>query len=231
MCDQSCINFADKVLNAEDIQGKSVIEVGAYDINGSLRSMVKAFNPLSYKGVDIAMGPAVDEVCNAEDLVKHYGSEQFDLLICTEVVEHVQNWRSVFSNLKNVLKPGGVLLLTTRSKGFPYHSAPADYWRYQVSDMEVIFSDFTIEVLEKDPDQPGVFIKARKPNNFQEKDLSDHFLYSIVKHKKLMTINDEDVNQIDRYWNEVELAIRRKLSILLPESVKRFIKKDLLRIL
>ncbi|MDB9518297.1 methyltransferase domain-containing protein [Roseofilum reptotaenium CS-1145] len=231
MCDQSCIEFANKILKSEDVRGKSVIEVGAYDINGSLRSMVEALEPLSYKGVDIAMGPGVDEVSNAEDLVKHYGAEQFDLLICTEVVEHVQDWRTVISNLKNVLKPHGILLLTTRSKGFPYHSAPADYWRYQISDMEIIFSDFSIEVLEKDPDQPGVFIKARKPENFQEKDLTDHLLYSIVKHKKLITINDEEVNQIDRYWNEIELAVRRKLSILLPESTKRFVKKKILRIL
>ncbi|MDJ1185070.1 class I SAM-dependent methyltransferase [Roseofilum casamattae] len=231
MCDKSCIDFANNHLKSADIQGKSVIEVGAYDINGSLRSMVENFQPSSYKGVDIAMGPGVDEVCNAEDLVSHYGSGQFDLLICTEVVEHVQNWRSVFSNLKQIVKPGGVLLLTTRSKGFPFHSAPADYWRYQVSDMEVIFSDFSIEVLEKDPDQPGVFVKARKPDNFDEKDLTDYQLYSIVKHKRLIDIDDADINQLDRSWNEIELVIRRNLSVLLPYSLKKFIKKNILRIL
>ena len=231
MCDQSCIDFANKILKSEDVRGKSVIEVGSYDINGSLRTMVEALEPLSYKGVDISMGPGVDEVCNAEDLLGHYGPEKFDLLICTEVVEHVKNWRPVISNLKNVLKPDGLLLLTTRSKGFPYHSAPADYWRYQVCDMEVIFADFTIEVLEKDPDQPGVFIKARKPKKFQEKELADYPLYSIVKHKRIVEIEDEDINWIDRYWNEMELAIRRRLSGLLPQSTKKFIKKNILRIL
>ncbi|MGK7903945.1 MAG: class I SAM-dependent methyltransferase, partial [Hormoscilla sp.] len=231
MCDQSCIDFANKTLKSEDVKGKSVIEVGSYDINGSLRSIVESLQPLTYKGVDIEMGPGVDEVCNAEDLLTHYGTEKFDLLICTEVIEHVKNWREVISNFKNILKPDGVLLLTTRSKGFAYHSAPADYWRYQVSDMEVIFGDMIVEVLQKDPEQPGVFIKARKPQSFQEKKLSDYALYSIVKHKRLLEIEEEDINAIDRYWNETELAVRRVLSRMLPRSTKMFVKKKILRIM
>jgi hypothetical protein len=46
--------------------------------------------------------------------------------------------------------------------------------------MSNIFSDCTIEKLEKDQQAPGVFIKALKPDNFIEKNLSGYKLYNIV---------------------------------------------------
>ena len=46
--------------------------------------------------------------------------------------------------------------------------------------MRAIFSDMTIEALVPDTDDPGVLVKARKPLDFVENDLSDHALYSMV---------------------------------------------------
>jgi len=51
--------------------------------------------------------------------------------------------------MKAVLKPGGFIYITTRSRGFPYHAYPHDYWRYEIEDMEKIFGDFEIIALEK----------------------------------------------------------------------------------
>ena len=75
------------------------------------------------------------------------------------------------------------MLITTRSKGFPYHAYPHDHWRYEIEDMNEIFADCEIMDLQKDPQVPGVFLKARKPKSFIEKDLSRHQLYSILKNK------------------------------------------------
>ena len=136
--------------------------------------------PARYVGVDIFPGEGVDEICNAERLTERFGQESFDVVIATEMLEHVRNWREVIDNFKSVLRPDGILLITTRSRGFPFHEAPHDFWRYEVSDMEAIFSDFSIEVLETDPQEPGVFLKARKPAGCSAKDLSEYVLYSMV---------------------------------------------------
>jgi len=184
MCNQNCIEFGKTVLKEKDIRGKSVIEVGSYDVNGSLRPIAEAFGPSCYVGVDIQMGPRVDQICKAEDLITKFGYNRFDMLISAELLEHVKNWKKVIHNLKHVIKPDGKLLITTRSKGFVYHGFPYDFWRYEISDIKFIFSDFDIEVIENDPGKYGVFLLARKPRTFIENRLNNYKLYSIIQNKR-----------------------------------------------
>jgi len=222
MCSKSCIEFGQAYLKEEDIHNRKVIEVGSYDVNGSLRSIVESFNPQSYVGVDIVKGPGVDEICDINDLITRYGIESFDLVISTELIEHVRNWRNAVSNLKNILKPNGILLLTTRSKWFPYHSAPFDFWRYEVEDMEVIFSDLSIEIIERDPSMPGVFVKAHKPVTFSERNLEDYDLYSIVLGRRCGITSEFDIFP---FKVKVEMKLRSLLTRVLPPRVKSIIKK------
>ena len=113
-------------------------------------------------------GQRVDVVVDAAALVERFGPASFDVVLTTEMLEHVRNWPVVISNLKQVLRPGGVLLVTTRSIGFHYHGWPYDFWRYEPEDMRVIFGDMDIEVLESDPEAPGVFMLARQRVPFSE---------------------------------------------------------------
>ena len=92
VCNSACIEFGLKVLKTEDVAGKSVIEVGSIDYNGSLRSNVEALGPSKYVGVDFEMGPGVNQICLAEELISTFGQESFDVLISTELMEHVQDW-------------------------------------------------------------------------------------------------------------------------------------------
>jgi len=85
------------------------------------------------------MAPGVNVICDAEHLVEHFGSDAFDVIVSTEMLEHTRNWREVVTNLKRVTKPNGIIVLTTRSPGFPLHGYPYDFWRYDQSDMRVIF--------------------------------------------------------------------------------------------
>jgi SAM-dependent methyltransferase len=138
-------------------------------------------------------GQSVDVICKAEDLIKKFGKNSFDVVISTEALEHARDWKKFISNIKNICKPKGIILVTTRSRGFGYHGYPYDFWRYELDDMRHIFSDFEILSLEKDIIGPGVLIKVRKPNKFTENDLSDYKLYSIISNKKKTEITDSDL--------------------------------------
>lgn len=193
MCHASVIFFGVKNLTREDIENKRVIDVGSHNYNGNMSIVAAKMNPKEYIGVDMIPGPGVDVVCLAEDLVEKFGEQSFDTVISNELMEHARNWREVISNMKRVLKPGGNILLTTRGKGFKIHAYPHDYWRYDVEDMKKIFSDFDIEILIPDPQAPGVLLKAKKPHNFKENDLSAIDLFSVVTGTRSLTLSDKDV--------------------------------------
>ena len=194
MCNISGIAFGVKNLSIEEIKGKRIVEVGACDVNGSLRPIIESWgSPAQYVGVDITKGPGVDIICNAENIHDIFGIESFDIVIATELLEHVKHWRRVISNIKNVCKTSGKILITTRSKGFKYHGYPHDFWRYELDDFKEIFSDYEIITLENDPIAPGVFLIAKKPHEFVEKNLNSHKLYSVVVGQRIMKLEDLDL--------------------------------------
>lgn len=168
----SVIDFLKAHLSVEEISGKRVAEIGSQDVNGTPRPVVLPFKPAAYIGVDSASGPGVDVVADAGALGTRFGDGSFDVVISTELLEHVEDWRLIVGQLKAILKPGGILLVTTRSPGFPYHPYPIDVWRYTLADFRAIFRDMEILAVCSDWQVPGVFIKARKPHPFFPCDLS-----------------------------------------------------------
>jgi len=211
VCNESCLSFVQKSFDKKSVRGLRCLEVGSLNVNGSTTELLQRLEPELYLGVDIANGPGVDELCDAEDLVSRFGWESFDVVISTEMVEHVADWRAVMSNLKNVVKPGGKLLLTTRSFGFPLHDYPADYWRYEPEDMRLIFTDFESLVVESDPKDPGVFITAVKPHRFVEADLSGIALYSMLSGTRAISLQHAE-------WL---IAMKQELDSLRSEATRQ----------
>lgn len=52
----------------------------------------------------------------------------FDLVLCTEVLEHVLDWPKAWENLSRLLAPGGRLIITCPHV-YPLHEEPYDFWR------------------------------------------------------------------------------------------------------
>lgn len=208
MCHASCITFGAINLYPEEVKGKRIIEIGSRDSNGGLRPIIESWEPTEYIGVDLVEGSGVDVICNAEEIVEKFGRESFDAVISTEVLEHVRDWRKVISNIKNICRPEGVILITTRSQGFVYHPTPTDFWRYETEDIVFCLRDCEILVLNKDTEHPGVFVKAKKPKHFSEQDLSSHQLYSMVAGKKVVQLTDKDY----RSFHFKRLVLREKLT-------------------
>ena len=168
----SAMAFACSALTAEDVAGKHVVEAGALNVNGSVRSHVEALGPSLYVGTDMRPGPGVDFVVAAEELPERGAMRPdlagtADVVVSTEMLEHAADWQAAMRGMIGTLREGGVLVLTTRSEGFPLHGYPDDHWRFSVEAMSAIIkaAGLDVERLEADPQpgHPGVFVRARKP--------------------------------------------------------------------
>lgn len=219
MCHSTCILFGAINLTKDEIQGKKVLEVGSYNVNGGLRPLIESWYPSEYWGVDIVEGPGVDLVCPAENLINEFGKESFDLVISTEMLEHVKDWKTVINNLKCVCKKGGLLILTTRSYGYPYHPSPTDFWRFEKSDMRLIFSDFEILKIEDDIEFPGVFVKLKKPDSFSISNYNGLNLYNIITDKRQEKFDKNDFKR----FTYIRRTLSRKLYKFIIKIIKLFI--------
>jgi SAM-dependent methyltransferase len=111
----------------EELENKRILEVGSKYVNGSVRPLIeKFFKPREYIGVDIEEGKFVDIICDAENLIDYFGKETFDVVVATELLEHVKDWRKVINNMKEVLKQN-VYISLPGLKVFPYHGYLYDF--------------------------------------------------------------------------------------------------------
>ena len=134
----------------------------------------------------------MDEEVDAAGLVDRFGAGSFDVVLSTEMLEHVRDWPTVIGNLKRVLRPGGILLVTTRSIGFPYHGYPFDYWRYEPDDIRAIFADLDVLEVEADTDAPGVFMLARQHDGPHEPNQGPA-LYSMILGRRVVRVTEFQV--------------------------------------
>ena len=158
----SVMLWAARAIDRHGLAGCSVLEVGALDVNGSVRRL---FGGGAYLGVDMRDGPDVDRVCDAHDLPSL--GRRFEVVVSTEMLEHDSApWLSV-ARMREVCRDDGWLLITARGydeRGcFPVHGYPEDHWRFSVTGMTHLLSwaGWRPVSVEPDPECPGVLAVAR----------------------------------------------------------------------
>ena len=89
----------------------------------------------SYVGVDIG-NPAADIEGSVEALP--VDDRSFDLVLCTQVLEHVEDPPQAVRELHRVTAPGGRVLASTHGVQV-YHPSPTDYWRWTHAGLQRMF--------------------------------------------------------------------------------------------
>lgn len=95
---------------------------------------------------DVEAGLDVDVVADAHDLVP-FEDASFDALIACSLLEHVKRPWIVLQAMSRVLKPGGLLLVTTH-QSFPIHGYPDDYFRFSDKAMTILAQDAGLTVVQ-----------------------------------------------------------------------------------
>jgi SAM-dependent methyltransferase len=114
--------------------GKRVLDVGCG---------VKPYYPFfaaaaEYVGVDVQENPNADLTGAVESLP--VGDESFDIVLCTQVLEHVDDPAQAVRELHRVTAPGGRVLASTHGVML-YHPNPQDLWRWTHTGLERLFRD------------------------------------------------------------------------------------------
>jgi SAM-dependent methyltransferase len=70
-------------------------------------------------------------------------ADLFDCIICTQTLQMIYDVRSAVSHLYRILKPGGVLLVTTHGTGMlDAGECYCEYWRFTVASARKLFAEF-----------------------------------------------------------------------------------------
>lgn len=131
--------------------GAKILEVGSYNVNGSVRDHFQNF--ASYTGVDFRPGPCVDEVCLAHEMDFDH---EFDVVISSSMLEHDRHWSKSISNMVKHLKSDGVLLLSwgggrnlphgpDHSDDGEFHALPAGHVLALLDDLDMHIHEFRYE--------------------------------------------------------------------------------------
>lgn len=114
------------------------------DVGCGSKPYLPLFQQISslYVGIDLEKCAAknVDVVSSAEKIP--FGDSLFNLVLCIQVLEHLDSPSEVISEIHRVLRTDGILLLSTHGV-WPVHGAPNDFWRWTNFGLEKILSGFS----------------------------------------------------------------------------------------
>jgi SAM-dependent methyltransferase len=123
--------------------GRAHRERGRYrvlDVGCGVKPYFPFFEPFadSYVGVDVDQSAGADLVGTVEALPVDDGS--FDVVLCTQVLEHCDDPPGAVRELRRVTAPGGRVLASTHGVQV-YHPAPDDFWRWTHAGLERLFRE------------------------------------------------------------------------------------------
>lgn len=170
-----------------------------------------------YVGLDLIPGPEVDLVVSPREKWRLPDSH-FDVLLASQMLEHVRDLDLTLSEMARVLKPGGVMVLT-----FPFiyneHGAPYDFQRFTAHRAVGLFPHYEVVRLER---QGGVgstlvilllnwiehSLNATTPTRLLKAPLLPFWmLFSLI-----MNMGGLLVDQLDRtgaFYNNIMVVLRK----------------------
>lgn len=170
------MNFVESVRARfpDSFKNKTVLEVGSYNINGTVRVF---FEGGKYIGLDVVEGNGVDVVCQGQ----YYTSdEKFDTVITCEMFEHNPYWRETWLNILKLCKSGGLIVMTCASTGRPEHGTKRTMPDLALS--SEMYGDYYANLTEADFKTICNFDEVFSEYEFVEnKECNDLYFFGVMK--------------------------------------------------
>jgi SAM-dependent methyltransferase len=117
-------------LAAETLPSEGPIyEFGSFQVPGQekLSDLRSLFPGKEFIGADMRKGKGVDVILDLHNI--DLADETAGVVLVLDTLEHVEYPRKAIEEVYRILKPGGILILSS-VMFFPIHSYPFDYWRF-----------------------------------------------------------------------------------------------------
>ena len=217
-------NFSDLIHAEKKRAIFDILEIGSYEVNGSLR---KYFLNSNYLGIDLANGPGVDKVLDGSKIESL--NRKFDIIISSECFEHASNWKEIFRAMINCIKDEGYVIMTCASKGRIEHGTKrSDFFDSAVHKYEVNGSPGTNDEYYKNLSKKDFFknfnISSIFENYFFFYNIHSFDLYFIGQRKRskessLIETLEKKIKEINKDYPSFQSIKRFFLHSLLPEKV------------
>ena len=125
---------------AHGLSGKRILEIGSgrQDLGPEAFSFRSLFEPAN----EVVQSDIVPEFGHTiVDLRTMTFEEEFDVILCLYVLEHVFELEESVSRMHRALRPGGALVVAVPHL-YPYHDEPTDYWRFTEHALRKLLAPF-----------------------------------------------------------------------------------------
>lgn len=99
-----------------------------------------------YLVADLPGNPRADVVVTADGTIPDVPDGAVDVVLSTQVLEHVASPTIYLAECARVMRPGGTLLLSTHGI-MPYHPVPTDFWRWTHDGLRRVVTQAGLEVV------------------------------------------------------------------------------------
>lgn len=121
--------------------GSLVLDVAPQN-NGGIASLFPPQVVIETLDIDPTAGCTYTaDLCS--DNSNNIPSGRFDIIVCTEVLEHVLQPFSAMAELYRILRPGGILFLSTPFN-FRIHGPLPDCWRFTEHGLRALLKEFIV---------------------------------------------------------------------------------------
>jgi SAM-dependent methyltransferase len=130
--------FMNKECENQIITGK-VLDIGSGVVLASYHRFLKKEKDVVVECLDLGFENSGGKKIDLEKDFLPHQTESVDAVLLFNILEHLYNYSLVLSEIKRVLKPGGMFIGAVPFL-VAYHPDPHDYWRFTIESLEKVFA-------------------------------------------------------------------------------------------
>ena len=149
MLRDNIVNFMHNSSKEYDKKGNIILDVAPQVHEGAAPFFSKSI----VETLDISPSSGATYIADlCENNSKTISDNRFDIVVCTEVLEHTLQPFDAVDEIERILKPGGVALISVPCN-FRIHGPLPDCWRFTEHGLRELFKKFDIKTIKSLDDE------------------------------------------------------------------------------